>query len=404
MRSSVLADGRKEKRGGGAVTVRDVLFVTSSEAFGGTERHLLEVLKRLDPSSVRASILETNVSMYGDLLVTGNIRCDVVHSGWIDGTPIAWFRLFRRSRPDIVVYVNNWYRSFPWFVSAIGWLSGARRQYAIHHLLAPEMEKIEGFGLGQLVRRVVGMRMRRLWAFAVSTAFLDTIICVSDAIRRRLITEYRFPADKTITIHNGVSTSEYIPSVAVRREMRTKLQIPANTFTLVCVARLIEQKGIDILLRAMSAVALAGIDCTCIIVGDGPLRSRLLLQAEELGISRIVRFEGHQENVLPYLQASDAFVLASVNEGLPLSILEAMASGLPCIVTDVGGNTEIVIHEKNGWVASVGSSRELADGIMYMASRPECRAAMSELARKRICEDFKIDNCVESIKQIIGCQ
>ena len=169
----------------------------------------------------------------------------------------------------------------------------------------------------------------------------------------------------------------------------------------MCAARLSEQKGIDILLQAVASALPAGVDCKCIIVGDGPLRQQLLKQAQDLDLSGHVFFEGFQEDIRPYLHAASAFVLTSHREGLPLAILEAMACGLPCLVTDVGGNAEAVTHQVEGLVVSPGSALAVASAITYLATHPNERAHMALMARARACDEFDIERSMAKIKHVI---
>jgi glycosyltransferase involved in cell wall biosynthesis len=381
--------------------MRTVLFVTNSEAYGGTEQHLIELVKRLDRSRVHPIILEIGDEIYRDVLRSNAVECEVVRTENFKGSASEWFTVFRRARPDSVVFINNWYRCFPWFASLAACLAGVPRRFSIHHLQAPEMQKVRGWWPGSILRRVAGGRVRRLLGFKVSTGFLTKVICVSNSVRGRLVDEYRFPSEKTITIHNGVSAEAFTASETGRAAKRASLGLNPDWFLLVCVARLIEQKGIDILLKAIERVLRQGIECRCIVIGDGPLKDELAKQAQGLRLFGAVTFAGHQKNVRPYLQSADAFVLASLNEGLPLSILEAMASGLPCIVTNVGGNAEAVVDKRTGLVIAPGSVDELADGIAYLATHPKDREMMSKNARERACNDFDIDACMDKIKAVI---
>ena len=136
-------------------------------------------------------------------------------------------------------------------------------------------------------------------------------------------------------------------------------------------------------------------------MGDGPLKDQLLDQARELGLSGHVFFEGFQENVRAYLQAASVFILTSHREGLPLSIVEAMACGLPCIVTDVGGNAEAITHQVHGLVVPPGSVSGVADAISYLATHPSERAQMGAMARGKACESFDVDKRMAEIKRVI---
>jgi glycosyltransferase involved in cell wall biosynthesis len=110
---------------------------------------------------------------------------------------------------------------------------------------------------------------------------------------------------------------------------------------------------------------------------------------------------GYQKDVRPYLLAANAFVLTSHKEGLPFAILEAMACGLPCIVTNVGGNAEAVVHNVTGLVVTAGSPCEVAEAVSYLLAHPEVRARMSRAARLRVCEEFDIEARMAEIERVI---
>lgn len=235
----------------------------------------------------------------------------------------------------------------------------------------------------------------------ISAHVCNTTICVSNTLRDSLVKDFRFPAWKLKTIHNGVSLSKFVPSESNGAGIRAKLGIRPEEFLLVCVARLSGQKGLDLLLQAVARVSRDGIPCKCVIAGDGPLRDQLTEQAREMGLSSLVFFEGFQEDVRPYLHASSAFILTSHAEGLPLSILEAMACGLPSIVTNVGGNAEAITDQVHGLIVPPGSVDAIADAIGYLANHPNERAQMARMARARACEAFDIEKTMAQIRQVI---
>jgi glycosyltransferase involved in cell wall biosynthesis len=131
------------------------------------------------------------------------------------------------------------------------------------------------------------------------------------------------------------------------------------------------------------------------------MRDELITQAQALGLSSVVRFEGFQSDVRPYLQSASAFILTSYMEGLPLSVLEAMACGLPCIVTDVGGNAEAVADDVVGFVIPPGSVDEAARAIVFLATHPMERATMSRMARQRVCRSFDIETRMQELIRTI---
>jgi glycosyltransferase involved in cell wall biosynthesis len=315
---------------------------------------------------------------------------------------VDWFRMFRDIRPEVVVLVYGTLLDIPWYVSAAGRLAGIRSMYSIQHLIAPPVPpRIEGKSVHAILRRLIGRRTRQLLTTRVPPRLCDKTICVSDAVRDSLVRNYGFPSGRTLTIRNGVSLPKFTPSRVDGVAIRAKLGLRPEDFVLVCTARLSEEKGIDILLLAMSCLVRKDLSCKCIILGDGYLRESLSEQVQALNLGKHVLMEGFQEDVKPYLLASDAFVLTSHREGLPFAVLEAMACGLPCVVTNVGGNAEAVAHNVNGLVVNAGSPDEVAEAVSYLLAHPQERVQMSRAARSRALQEFDIEARMRDIKQVI---
>ena len=230
----------------------------------------------------------------------------------------------------------------------------------------------------------------------------DRVICVSEAVRKRLVSDYLFPAHKTVTIRNGIDLNRHGGSFHNQENMiRKQLQIQSQEPIVLCVARFSKTKRIDILLSAMSKVLGEYPSCKCVIVGKGRLEQELKDQAKELGISDSIRFTGYMEQVSPYYEAADIFVLSSLREGLPLVLLEAMAHGLPCIATDIAGNAEVIVHGETGLIVEPGNSEELAKAILNLLMNKELRCAMGINGKKRVEQHFDVNQTVARLKEVI---
>jgi len=382
------------------VESRTVLFVTNTTGYGGSEKHLLEIIDRLGDSDIRPMILCAKTDPFSARLnnyYANVIRCEnALKSAW------GWFRVFRDIRPDVVVFIYGTLLDIPWYASAAARLALVRRLYGIQHLIAPPLPpKVEVRSILDVLRRLIGKRARRLMSAYVAPRFCDKTICVSNAVRDSLVQDYHFPPEKAVTIYNGVSVSTFVPSGDEGIAVRDKLGIHSEEFVLVCAARLSGEKGIDILLLAMSEIVRRNVSCKCIIVGDGYLREKLSEQIRELGLVGHTFMLGFQQDVRPYLLAANVFVLTSHKEGLPFAILEAMACGLPCIVTNVGGNAEAVAHNVTGLVVKAGSPIDVAEAVCYLFTHPEERMRMSRKARLRVCREFDIEARMAEIKRLI---
>jgi glycosyltransferase involved in cell wall biosynthesis len=374
-----------------------VQFVVNTSAYGGAEKHLLELTRRLDGPGVRPSILCLGPDFYTERQSGIPVLCEQQPTSFR-----GWLKRFKDTRPDVVVFVYGWLWSFPWYVPIAAAIAGIERRFAIQHLAATPMpENLEGRPLRKLLRRRLGGWTFTLLKYRISTLAWKATICVSDAVRNSLVNGYRFAAGRTLTICNGVSVPAYSPRASTAGPVRTELGIRSGEFVLLCVARLSKVKGVDILLSAMAGLVRSGAGIKCIVVGEGPLQEELSRHAETLGLRSHVFFVGFQEDVRPFYEAADAFVLTSYREGLPLSILEAMAYGLPCVVTDAGGSAEAVTHGCEGLVVTPGSVDEVAAAVSYLATHPHERAEMARNARAKVSEEFDIDKKMAEIQWVI---
>jgi len=131
------------------------------------------------------------------------------------------------------------------------------------------------------------------------------------------------------------------------------------------------------------------------------LEFELRRKTVELGLADTALFIGHVSDVRSYLEVADLFVMSSDKEGLPLSLGEAMAYGVPCIATDVGGNKEIVSHGQTGLLVKPRSPEQLAEAIDYLLAHPEERSRMGVNARRRVQEHFNIEDSMSRLKRVL---
>lgn len=385
-------------------TKRTLLFVINSFSYGGSEKHLLELLGRLEQEDLHSVVLSTDSDPFTARLAERSRSRVAIRTESALKSLGDWVRVFRQIKPDVVVLVYGTIWMLPWRAALAARLAGVRKLYAIHHLMPlppvePRIVRIKS--PRDVLRRIFGKRVRRMLSARIPPELCTKTICVSDAVRDSLIRQYRFPARKMLTIRNGISPDQFAPSRGDGTAIRSKLGIRAGDFLLVCAARLSAEKGIDVLLSAMGQIVREYPFCKCVIVGEGALREALLAQTKTLGLTGHIFFEGFQSDVRPYLCAADAFVLTSHIEGLPFSILEAMACGLPCVVTDVGGNAEAVANRVNGLVVKPGSVDDVAQAVIYLLKHPEERARMAQASRSRAENEFDIEARMADIKRLI---
>lgn len=376
-----------------------IVFVTKTPVYGGAEKHLIDFLKRIERRGIDAVVLCLRRDVFTGILKSrGGLRVLVKTVPEPKGF-FGYWTLFARLRPDVIVFVNGELGLFPWPAYVAGRLVGGRRVVGIEHLIADQAPaRRDGRGLLEWVRRMLGWRVRHMARLALAGRVSSRTICVSNAVRDRLVREYRYPAARTIVIANGVDVEHFDRGQVRASEVRKALGIAGGAAVILTVASLVQQKRIDVLLEAIAHLAADGVACTCVIAGDGPLRARLAQQAVDLGVSAAVFFVGFVADVRPYLDACDLFVLPSDKEGLPLALLEAMAYEVPCIATDVGGNSEVMTHGEHGLLVESGSPKALAAAIRHGLDDREAMQRMARNGAERVRRDFRLADTMRRLE------
>lgn len=305
------------------------------------------------------------------LMTAGPLAAEVEQEGvpvYVHASASAWrsawklFRAFRLSRPDIV-HCHN--KTATIRGAAAARLTGAGAIVSTRH------------GMGPLP-----FRLCPELKFWIAAAMLcDRVVAVCDAARRNLATGARPVAHKVVTIRNGAH-----PPRASGEEVARE-----RGFTLVSVGRLVRSKDFDTLLRAVAGARAAVPDLRLWIVGDGDEGPALRQVCAKLDLASAVRFCGERRDVGNWLRAADVFVLSSTTEGLPISMLEAMAAGLPAIVTEVGALPELVALSGAGTTVPVRSVDGLVRAIVEFASRRDELAALGERASRCYRTHFTTD-------------
>ncbi len=220
------------------------------------------------------------------------------------------------------------------------------------------------------------------------------IVCVSEFARRQLMEQYRFPARKLVTIHNGFDASLFRRDHHYGREMRARWGIPENALVFGAMARLSKIKGFDIAIELFRELTLRypGRDMRLALVGRGRAEQDFRVQATEAGVGHLVVFPGFTDRPWEVYPAFDVFIMPSLNEGLPLALLEAMASGCPPIAMEVGGVPEVVSDPSFGWVvpAASGKSFFAAMEAVVFQSAAEL-SAMGLKARQHVLSHFRAE-------------
>lgn len=216
----------------------------------------------------------------------------------------------------------------------------------------------------------------------------DRVVAVGESVRRALIDNEGIAARRVGVIHNGVDVSAFAGCRADRPAVRRELGFGHQDVVVIQVARLDHLKDHATAIRTIGRVARRHGGVRLVLVGEGPEREMIEAEIRAQGIEANVRLLGLRGDVARLLGAADLFLLSSVSEGIPVTLIEAMAARLPVVATKVGGVAEIVQAGQTGLLAASGDDAALAEAVLRLVEDAALRRAMGELGHRRASEVF----------------
>ena len=360
---------------------RTVVHFSDSAAFGGTERALLQLLAGLDRVRWRPVLFHAGAPGARQLAEEA-IALDV---------PTRAVALVHRAAQGVA--------SIPALARALH-REGAAVFHAHQTWSLSCRYGIVAAALARVPARVASaqlfLEMPHLFGIdaqhVVLTRSLHRHVAVSRFVAGRLRDRFGVPADRIVVIPNAV---EPRPVVAPDARLRAEIAGGEHAPLALTVARLDAQKGITHLVDAAAMVP----DVVFAIAGDGPDRAALEARAAERGVSTRIRFLGHRRDVPSLLAIADLFVLPSLYEGFPLSVLEAMAAGVPVVATAIGGTDELV-SSATGTLVAPADPRSLADGIRAVLADRGAAARRAATARESVLAKHSTSTMVASMSAL----
>ncbi len=243
---------------------------------------------------------------------------------------------------------------------------------------------------------------RRRSAFRrIAFELADRVFSVSHQLRDMLAQRTGFPTRKIEVIHNGVETKRFRHDVVARRQFRSELGVFKEEFCIGCVGRLNPIKDYPTMLRAAEVLSKSHRAWRLFIVGAGADLPRLEKFVDDRPALRDrVRFLGPSNRIPEFLNAMDVYVLPSLCEGISNSLLEAMATGLPVIASETGGNPELIVEGRSGLLFPVGGYQHLAEQLVLLHGQTSLREELGRNASARAREHFSLGSMVEKYERM----
>ncbi|MBS0207215.1 MAG: glycosyltransferase [Planctomycetes bacterium] len=345
-----------------------VCHVSLTLKTGGLERLLADIARHYDAAKCQPEFLAlSDVGRFADVIRDAGCTVHTLPASGRIGQVMQMTRLFRQRQFD-VVHTHNTYPHI--YGSVAARLAGVPVVINTRH--------------GQRAGHGWKSRTQFRWA----SHLVNRIVAVSDDAAQLCVTADGVNRRKVIRIWNGIDIDDFT------------FTGPATANVAISVARLSAEKDFPTLLRAV-AIAIQDVpDLVLKLVGDGPERQRLEDMTRDMNLSRHVEFLGERKDVPALLAQAGFFVTASLTEGISLTLLEAMAVGLPVIATRVGGNAEIVRMPETGCLVDPGDAAGLAAAMVSMCRRPESWRNLGQAGRERVEEHFEVRRMVSDYEQL----
>jgi teichuronic acid biosynthesis glycosyltransferase TuaC len=251
------------------------------------------------------------------------------------------------------------------------------------------------------------------WCRSVSRAVFqsaDRVICISEHVREQVLAGS--PSSKTAVVYNGADPVRFAPAADETGVGRSLTSEESQRHTadgkkkLLSIGNLIPIKGHELLLRAVAALGDKHPALNCDLVGDGPLREKLIGLANELGIGERVRFLGRRNRaeVAELMRSATLFVLPSSYEGLGCVYLEAMATGKAALGCREQGIEEIIRHGSNGWLVAPNDLTDLTLGLSRLLESSQLREFIAGQGRQTVLQNYTIERQAKRLLRVYeGC-
>ena len=323
------------------------------------------------------------------------------------GRGVYWDRLAALGIP---LHSLSFHHKVPLYVPRLAWLCLTRRYDVIHtHLLAANV-------IAKPLAACCGVRVRinhdhcndkltdpRWWALPadkITNRFSTHVIAVSESTRTFVVEQEGMPASRATTVHNGIDLDIFRPRPELRSAARTRWNLPASAFIVAGIGRLTYQKNFALFLEIAAQIVRENPHAYFVLVGTGEDDPALRAQAERLGLGDRLRFLGYVADMPALWPTLDCLLLTSRYEGLPITILEAMACGVPIVASHLDGMREILRDEVNADLVPPSEPAPYVARLQQLLTDPERGARHATAALETVRTGYSAPAMARAVERI----
>ena len=363
----------------------NILHVTFDMAIAGTEQVIRQLVENTDKQRFNCEIMciDGKVGELGQLLAGKGFKLHTLKrkSSGLDFDLIKQLRAFVKEHNIQVLHCHQYTPYVYGLFASFG--TKAQVIFTEHGRFYPDSYK-----------------WKRMLLNPVLSLFTSHITAISKATTEALVKYENFPRRKVQVIYNGINVDT--ESFKDEDSLKAELNIPEGARVLGTISRLDPIKNQPMMIEAFSEVLQSHPNTYLLIVGDGPERNKLETLCQILKVQDKVIFTGFKVNPQRYFNIIDIFLLSSLSEGTSMTLLEAMAFKKPAVVTDVGGNPEIVVDRETGLVTPSNDNISFCNSIKFLLESPEISQFYGHNAYLRFEKKFSAETMAQNYQNLIN--
>lgn len=351
--------------------MRKILQITSRADYGGGPEHLKHLISGLN-SSFDFFVAAPSDKPYFEIFKKYGLCIEIQHRKFSVRSLISLLNAVKKHKIDII---HSHGKGAGIYSRILGLMTGK-----------PVVHTFHGFHYTHLnpLYRWFYLSIEKLFAY-----FTDVFINVSESEKNSCLYAGIVSNDRIVVVLNGVQIPTFRKRSLTRKDT-----------TFINVSRLSREKGLDVLLCIVKTLSGKYQNFRMLIIGDGPERVSLERKARECGLEKYVSFLGFRHDVSNLLEQADIYITASRGEGMPLTVLEAMAASLPVVASSVVGNVDVVVHGENGFLFNINKPNEASEYLLELINDNALYDSMSKNAYKTIADKHSLDKMCAEIATI----